>query len=478
MSRRPAFRGGGRPSFTLRVAGAATFLVLLVFNAVLPTVGDTVRSLSSGVGGQTWALGAMSLGLAAGLLPIGALADRVGRRRVLQVGSALMAAGGVAAATAPDMPVFVAARIVQGAAGAGVVASSLALIGVAFPTGPARTAAMGVWGAMVGGGIAVGPIVAALLAAPFGWRSTYWCESAATIVLLVAAFGLDESRGANPPGRDATGGLVLAAGMGAVTAGLIQGRSDWTSPTTLLLLAGGSLLLATFPAVEARRRDPILDPALLRRRIFLASIAGALTTGVALIGLMSLVPTLLQRGLGLSILGSSAVLGVWSGTSMVVALQARRLPAALDTRTRLALALVVCALGELGLAWTSADGSWLRLVPGLLVAGVGSGVGNAALGRLAVEAVPPDLAGMGSGANNSARYLGAAAGVAAIVAVIAAASGSSDAAGFVAGWNVAAVCAGLLCLLGAGLVALCRDPSPRARAARAPAAGSGGGGGR
>jgi hypothetical protein len=109
---------------------------------------------------------------------------------------------------------------------------------------------------------------------------------------------------------------------------------------------------------------------------------------------------------------------------------------------------MVVAVGEAALTGLHGDASWMRLLPGLVVAGVGSGIANAALGRLAVESVPPVRAGMGSGANNTARYLGGAAGVALVIS-LASAGGRH----LVAGWNTAAAVSAALCALGALIVA-------------------------
>ena len=144
------------------------------------------------------------------------------------------------------------------------------------------------------------------------------------------------------------------------------------------------------------------------------------------------------------VLGSAAVLAIWSGTSTLVATQTRRLPARWDGRHRFIVGSLLCAVGLVALAFLTVDSTWGTLVPGLVVAGVGSGLANAALGRLAVEAVPPARAGMSSGASNTARYLGGAAGIALTVAL--ATGDGTSASGLVAGWNVAA-------LVGAGLIA-------------------------
>ena len=423
----------------------------------MTTVGDSVRALHAGVAGETWVLSGMSLGMASALLGIGTLADDLGRRRVLVWSTGALAATSVAGALAPSIGVLVAARILQGVAGAGVLAASLGSIGHAFPAGRARTHATGLWGAALGGGIALGPLAAAGIAAGLGWRSSYWLEGAAALVLLPAAARLPESRAETRRPIDVAGIATLGAAMACLTAGLVEGHTSWSGAGTIVPLAGGVLLLAAFARVELARRSPMLELRLFAQRTFVASITGALFTGVAIIGLMSYSPTVLQRGLHVSVIGSAGVLAAWSATSMVVALAARRLPVRLPSYARLAIGLVLCAAGEVGLTGVGLGASAARLVPGLIVVGVGSGLANAALGRLAVESVPRDRAGMGSGANNTARYLGGAAGVALVVALGSGASAS----GLIHGWNVAALVSAALCALGALIAICCRPASAR-----------------
>jgi MFS family permease len=444
-----------RRTWTLAVAATATLLVLAVFSGPVTTVGETARSLGAGVGGQTWALSAMSLGLATALLPVGAIADELGRRRVLVWSTGLLALTNAVAAVAPTIAIFVGARVLQGVAGGGVVAASLAAIGHAFPTGRARTHATAAWGAALGGGIALGPVADAALAQPLGWRSGYWAHAIAAAALLPAALRIAESRAASRRRRDVPGIATLGAGMALLTAGLVEGRSDWTSATTVGLLAVGALLLASFAALEARRHAPMVDLRLFGEPLFVASIVGALFTGLAVIGLMSYSPTMMQRGLGIGLLGSAAVLATWSGTSMLVALAARWLPQRLASPVRLAIGLALVAVGEVALSGIGTGSSWSSLVPGLAVAGIGSGLANAALGRLAVESVHRDRAGMGSGANNTARYLGGAAGVAVVVALVSAAgTGGDEATRLVHGWDVATLACAALCAAGALLAAV------------------------
>ena len=128
------------PGRTLRVAAVGTLLVLAVFSAIVTTIDDSVRSLHAGIAGETWALSGMSLGLATTLLTAGALADDVGHRRVLVWSAGALAVASAIGALAPDVAVLVAARVLQGMAGGGVLAASLGSIGRAFPSGPRAVA--------------------------------------------------------------------------------------------------------------------------------------------------------------------------------------------------------------------------------------------------------------------------------------------------------------------------------------------------
>ena len=169
----------GRPSRTLSIAASGTALVMAVFSAFVVNVGDSVRTFHAGVAGEAWGLSGMSLGLAAALLTAGALADDLGHRRVLRCSAGLLAAASAVGALAPSIEILVAARVLQGVAGGGILAAGLGSIGHTFPSGPARTHATAVWGAAVGAGVTVGPLAGAGLAAAVGWRSGFWVEAAA-----------------------------------------------------------------------------------------------------------------------------------------------------------------------------------------------------------------------------------------------------------------------------------------------------------
>ena len=450
--RQAATSSAGHPSRTLSIAASGTALVMAVFSAFVVNVGDSVRTLHAGVAGEAWGLSGMSLGLAAALLTAGALADDLGHQRVLRCSAGLLAAASAIGALAPSIEILVAARVMQGVAGGGILAAGLGSIGRTFPSGAARTHATAVWGAAVGAGVMVGPLAGAALAAAAGWRSGFWVEAAAAAAVMTAAATLSDSpRTARSP-LDIPGITTLAAGMTLLTAALVETRHGWSAITTLVLFCAATLMLGAFAAVELRSRRPMLDPHLLTQPRFLASISGALFTGLAVVGLMSYAPALMQQSLHISVLGSAAVLAAWSATSMVVALAAGSLPSRLPAQTRLLIGLALAAIGELALTGLGTGTSWTRLIPGLFVTGLGTGIVNAALGRIAVESVPHGRVGMGSGANNTARYLGGATG-AALVVSIASAGGAHQ---LIDGWNIAALVSAGLSAVGVAIVASCR----------------------
>lgn len=442
----------------LVVAGLGTMLALIAFTAPLSTLNATAEALGSGVAGRTWILSSMSIGLGAALLSTGTIADDFGRRRIFIIGMAVLALGSVTCALAPHVLIFVLARVVQGLGGAAVIASSLGIIAHAFAAGPARATASGVWGASLGAGIALGPLLSAGSDKLASWRDAYWVLGAAAILIALAArLVVDESNADEPRGLDLVGAVFLAAGMSSLLATLVEGRQGWTQPIVIVLAVATAILLSLFLIVESHSDSSMLDLALLRQPAFAAATAAAFATGAGCIALFSYMPGFLGATLGISALGSACLLFAWSATSVVTALLSRHIPAGVSGRVQLAFGLFGVAIGQLSLTAVSENSSWLKFLPGLLFAGVASGVLNAALGREAVASVPPGRGGMGSGANNTSRYVGSAIGVT-VVAVIAARPGpGSPTVDLISGWNIAAIVTAVISVAG-GLVVLACGP--------------------
>ncbi|MEU8703764.1 MFS transporter [Streptomyces sp. NPDC048565] len=413
-----------RPGATLAVTSAATAVALMNYTAPMTTLPTLSAAFSTPPAAQAWLLNGTPLGLAVLLLIAGSLADDFGRRRLFLIGTLGLGVTAALGTLTTSTLGFTLARAGQGAAGAAILATSLGLLVSAYPVGPARIRAMGVWGASVSAGIALGPLLASSLDT-VDWRLTYLALGLGSLV--TAAFAsrvLTEFRAPRAGRPDLAGAVVLGLAMTALLTALTLGRDGWLRAPVGLLLLAALALTAAFTAVERRASAPLIALSLLRSRAFLASAVGALFSGLAVVGLFSYLPTLLQHALSLSALDAAWLFLLWSGTSFFVALQSRRLTDRVTARHQLAAGFVlhaVAVLPMLGLL-TGAPGDagasvWARLVPTLIVAGAGSGLINTALPRLAVESVPPERAATGSGANNTARYLGSSAGVAVTIAV-------------------------------------------------------------
>jgi MFS family permease len=440
---------------------AGTALVLITYVTPMATLAATAATLRAGAGAQAWLLSAMSVGLAAGLLAAGVLSDNVGRRRVYLVGMGLLAVGALCCAAAREPVLFIAARILEGLGGAAVLACGLAILASDFPDPARRSRATAVWGASVGVGISLGIVMSALLGAS-RWRESYAAVGLLCLVLLwLGAIRIRESRAANRRRLDGWGLVLFAAAMVLTVCALTRGR-DGIDPVVVVLAIASVASLVGFVFVERRVRDPLIEPALLRHRQFRAAAIGSMSVGAGITATAAFVPTLAQVGLGSGLWTAGALVVVWSGTSVATSLLSPMARRWLEGHASIAVLLLVVAVGQsLGYGIGAGSSPW-RLVPGLAIAGVATGLLNAMLGRQAVASVESDRAAMGSGANNTARYLGASIGIT-LFAVIATHVGPD----LIAGWNVAILVSASLTLIGAGAVVVAGRSvrtSPLARA--------------
>jgi len=446
------------PRSTLTVAALGTMLALVSFSAPVAAIGPISQALGADVAGRTWMVSAMSIGLGATLLTAGILADDRGRRRVFVIGLVVLALSSVAGAVAASPLVFTLARAAQGVGNAAVVAASLGLIAATFAPGPERARASGVWGASVGAGIMVGPLLTSELDRYASWRYAYGLIALAALVLAVLARRrVAESTRGSHRGLDLPGALTFAGAVCAFLAGLVEGRLGWGRPLVLVLFVVAAVLFGAFVVVELRSVRPMLDLRLFRQRGFVAATVAGFAAGAGVIALVQNLPVLLGQAFGVPATTTAYLAVVWSATSVVTALAARWLPARLPGRAQLGIALLGVAAGQLTMAFVGPSWTWLAFVPGMFIAGVFSGVLNAALGREAVSTVPEGEGALGSGANNTARYLGSAVGVT-VVAVIAAAGQDQGVQGLLDGWNRAALVTVAVSVVGGLVALLLRDP--------------------
>lgn len=450
----------------LVTVAASTLLAMLAYAGPLGNAVTLNGALRAGPAAATWILASMSVGLAAALVTAGVVADRIGHRRVFLAGAAVFVAASLACAAVGSAPLFVGARILAGVGAAGMIATGLGLVAAVSEHDGHRARTAVWWSSSMGAGIALGPVLTGLLDLAGAWRLYYVLLAAGGALLWWAARRIPARPPHNPDRPlDIVGFVLLTGALAAAVAALVEARAGAGGPAAILGVAA-VLLSAALVVSQRRGAARLVDPALFRRQRFLAATVAAFGTGIGVISAMSVAATFVVRGLGLSTLQAGGLLALWAGTSAVAALGFSRLAGVLSGRTHLVGGLAGVALGLLLTTGLSDGASPVRLVPGLVVAGIASGLLNTGLAREAIASVPAGDAAMGSGANNTARYVGSALGIT-IAGLLAA---GVDA---VAGWNhIALAAAGVSVVCAAAAAALTRGAGARAGVPGTPTAPS------
>jgi EmrB/QacA subfamily drug resistance transporter len=442
--------------WTLAVVCTAT--ALLLFNVTAPNVALPAISRDLGLSftAQQWVLSSYALVLASLLLAGGALGDRFGRKRLFLVGLAVFAAGCAVAALAGSSTVLIAGRCVQGLGAAVLFPAALALIAAEFE-GAQRARAIGVWGATVSAAIALGPLVGGILVQALSWRASFLVGLVLAVpTAAVAARHARESRATDAPGIDLAGTAALTVAMFLSVFALLEGgQRGWGSALVVGAALVAAAAFALFVVVEHRVAHPLIAPALMRNRTFVAATVVALLFAASGFGPIVFITQLLIRVLGGSPIAAGAELLPFAAASFVVSLLAAQVAARFSVRSALAGGLLLCAAGLLAMRGIGPHGSWAHLLPGLVVCGAGSGLVNPTMTVAALAVVPPSQSGMASGVNNTARQLGIAAGIAALGALVESrtaagvAAGRSFAGAYVAGLDVMLLVAGAIAAAGA-----------------------------
>ncbi|WUS98708.1 MFS transporter [Streptomyces sp. NBC_00708] len=403
-----------------------TFMLLLDVTIVIVALPDMARALDASLSDLQWVIDGYALALAALLLGIGAAADRLGRRRVHVVGVVLFAAASLACGLASSPGLLVAARGVQGVGAAAMFATTLPLLASVY-RGKDRSVALGLWGAVAGGAAAIGPVVGGLLTEGPGWRWIFYVNLPVSVAAVwLTGRTVPESHGARDRRTDWAGTAAFAVFAGAATYAVVRaGSVGWASGQTLATFGIAALALVCFVLVELRVAHPLLDLSLFRTSAFTGVMAGALAFNMAAFGVLPYTSIWLQTVLGLSpVQGGLAVLPL-AATSFVVAAVGGRLLHGAPPRLTIGVGLVLIGAGTLGQAVLGAGSSWPVLVPGLVVAGIGTGLVSPAIAGAALAAVPPERAGTAGGAVNTFRQLGYAFGVAVLGTVLTSRMGES-----------------------------------------------------
>lgn len=438
---------------TLAVVSAATAMLLLDVSVVTVALPAIRRDLGASFGELQWVIDAYALALAATLLGAGALADRIGRRRVFAGGLLVFTVCSGWCATAGSGVLLDVARAVQGVGAAAMFACSLALLAHEFQ-GAERGFALGVWGAITGAAIALGPLVGGLLVDGAGWRWIFLLNLPVGGVLIwLTLRSLPESRDERSRPLDLAGMALFGATCFLATYALIRGNEDgWSSAPIAGSLGAAVAALAAFVAVERRAAAPMLPLELFRVPAFTGTAVVAFAQSVALYPLFLFLAIYFQDALGLSPTGTGLRLLPLTLVLFAVAPLSGRWTSRVVLRVPLTLGLALIG-GALLLmrSGLTVDGGWTGLLSGLLVGGVAIGIISPALAAAMVSVLPVERSGLASGVNNTFRQFGIAIGVAGLGAIFThrVAEGASAAGGIVAGLDAVLLVSAVVALAAA-----------------------------
>jgi EmrB/QacA subfamily drug resistance transporter len=415
-----AAAGHGR-RLALATLSAVLFLTFLDTTIVSVALADVQSSLHAGVSQLQWVVNGYALTFAALMLGMGMLGDRLGRRKVMLAGLAVFVGGSIAGALASSVTILVASRVVMGVGAAASEPGTLSILRHLYPERARRARALGVWAAVAGLALAMGPVVGGVLVGLSGWRLVFWFNLAAGLAVLAAA-GRTIPESADPRGgRLDVAGLALGPlALGTAIFAVIHGeQTGYADPVVLALFAIGAAAGVLFVLAERNSPDPVFDLRFLRRRPFTGSLLIVFAAYFGLFAIFFFTALYLQVVTGYSafrtaalfvpmavaMIAASALTGRW------VARAGPRLPAALG-----------CLAAGLGILATDValrgDVDFAMLAAALALAGLGCGVTIVPVTSVALGEIPAEHSGMAAGATTTSRQLGAVVGVAVLGSLV------------------------------------------------------------
>jgi EmrB/QacA subfamily drug resistance transporter len=403
----------GSKWWTLAAVCLGTFMLLLDVTIVNVALPDIQSALHSSFSGLQWVVDAYALSLAALLLTAGSLADLFGRRRLYLVGLVVFTLGSLLCGIAVSTLMLQLSRGLQGVGGAIMFAVSLALLADAF-RGKDRGVAFGVWGAITGLAVAIGPLLGGVLTTGLSWRWIFFVNLPIGVVaVVISLLRVAESRAPVARRPDWVGFVLFTAALSALVYGLIESNErSFGSALVLGCLIGAGVLLAVFIIAEARMRQPMFDLSLFRKPTFSGGSFAAFALSASIFSVLLYLVLYVQDILGYSALGTGVRLLVISGGILATSTIAGRLSSRVPVRFLIGPGLLLVGVGLLLMRGLDAGSAWTHLIPGMIIAGAGVGMVNPPLASTAVGVVQPQQAGMASGINSTFRQVGIATGIA------------------------------------------------------------------
>ncbi|HLM10286.1 MAG TPA: DHA2 family efflux MFS transporter permease subunit [Thermoleophilaceae bacterium] len=399
--------------WTLVVLSVSLLVISLdntILNVALPTI---ERDLSASSGQLQWIVDSYTLIFAGLLLTLGALGDRFGRRLALVSGLVVFGAGSLISALATSADMLIVARGIMGIGGALIMPSTLSILTNVFPA-EERPKAIGIWAAVAGLGVAIGPVSGGWLLEHFDWSSVFYVNlPVVTAALLASPILVPESRDPGKAKLDPLGAVLSTLGLGAVVWAIIEGGDSGFGDGMVVTAFGvGLALLAAFTAWELRSKNPMLDVRLFKVRRFSGASLSITLVFFSLFGAIFFLTTYLQGVMDLSALEAGVrVSPVAAGLVLGGPLSAK-LAERLGTRRVVAAGLAVVAVALLLLAGLEVDSGYGIVAASLVLLGFGMGSTMAPATESIMSSLPLEHASVGSAMNDTVRMVGGTLGVA------------------------------------------------------------------
>jgi DHA2 family methylenomycin A resistance protein-like MFS transporter len=405
---------------TLLVASLGSFMVLLDGSIIFVALPEIQRDLGAQMSQLQWTVDAYTLPFAALMLTAGTLGDRLGRKRVFLTGLVLFLIGSALCGFAPGLSWLIVGRVVQGLGAAAINTGSLSLLVSTFTDPAGRAKAIGIWTAVSGVSLALGPLAGGLLIETFSWNAIFLLNLPIGIVaLLLGVPRLREFRNPHVGNIDVPGQILVTSGLFCLVMGLIQGeREGWGSPLILGLLIGAVVLLGAFLAVETRSREPLLPLELFRNRTFTVACAIASLLGFVIVGCMFFMAQYFQAVQDGSALEAGLRLLPLTLGIFFLSPPASRIAAKVGPRIPIAVGALLVTVGFLLLTTIQPDTGFGAVWWKLALAGAGIGCMFAPLTVAVMASTPPQRAGLGSSMINTTRIMGFTAGAAVLGTVV------------------------------------------------------------
>ncbi|MGA4838181.1 DHA2 family efflux MFS transporter permease subunit [Streptomyces sp. G45] len=407
-------------AMTLLVTSLGSFMVLLDGSIIFVALGEIQKDLGAEISQLQWTVDAYTLPFAALMLMTGTLGDRLGRKRVFLTGLVLFVIGSALCGFADSFSMLILGRVLQGVGAAAIETGSLSLLVSTFSDPPGRAKAIGIWTAVSGVALALGPLFGGVLIESFDWHAIFLINLPfGVLAVALSVRWLIESRNPRASHLDLPGQVFVTAGLFCLIMGLIQGeREGWDAPLIVGLLVGSAVLLGAFLAVETHSREPMLPLDLFRNRTFAVSSVIASLLGFVIVGAMFFMAQYFQTVQGHSALETGLRLLPLTLSLFFFSPPASAIAGKLGPRLPIIVGAVLVTAGFLlltGIEPGSGFGAvWWRL--GL----VGGGIGCmfAPLTLAVMSSTPPERAGLGSSMINTTRIAGFTAGAAVLGTVL------------------------------------------------------------